>query len=75
MPSITIENGSYRTSLSNGGGQLLGFYNLVVVMFAEGLAGCYAKATDALFKVNTKGEPILADLVGDNLNRLQCKKR
>ena len=44
-------------------------------MFAEGLAGCYAKATDALFKVNTKGEPILADLVGDNLNRLQCKKR
>ena len=73
--SATIDNGSYRISLSNRGGQLLVVCNLVVVMFAEGLAECYAKATYALFKVNTKGEPILADLVGDNLNSLQCEKR
>lgn len=43
-------------------------------MFAEGLADCYSKATYALFKVNSQGAPILADLVGDDLKHLDCEK-
>ena len=42
-------------------------------MFAEGLADCYQRARYALFKVNAKGQPMLADLVDENLRDLQCE--
>ncbi len=42
-------------------------------MFAEGLADCYQRARYALFKVNAKGQPMLADLVDANLRDLQCE--
>ncbi|WP_336169299.1 GDYXXLXY domain-containing protein [Acinetobacter sp. 161(2023)] len=44
-------------------------------LFAEGLAQCYEKAKYAEFKVNTKGEAILFDLLGDELQPLNCKQQ
>lgn len=44
-------------------------------LFAEGLAHCYEKAKYAEFKVNTKGEAILFDLRGEELQPLNCKQQ
>ncbi|WP_440206807.1 GDYXXLXY domain-containing protein [Acinetobacter oleivorans] len=44
-------------------------------LFAEGLAQCYQKAKYAEFKVNTKGEAILFDLRGEELQPLNCKQQ
>ncbi|MCE7533540.1 GDYXXLXY domain-containing protein [Acinetobacter nosocomialis] len=44
-------------------------------LFAEGLAQCYGKAKYAEFKVNTKGEAILFDLRGEELQPLNCKQQ
>jgi len=44
-------------------------------LFAEGLAQCYGKAKYAEFKVNTKGEAILFDLRGEELQSLNCKQQ
>ncbi|WP_151821723.1 GDYXXLXY domain-containing protein [Acinetobacter oleivorans] len=43
-------------------------------LFAESLAQCYQKAKYAEFKVNTKGEAILFDLRGEELQALNCKQ-
>ncbi|OCY48587.1 GDYXXLXY domain-containing protein [Acinetobacter pittii] len=44
-------------------------------LFAEGLAHCYEKAKYAEFKVNIKGEAILFDLRGEELQSLNCKQQ
>ncbi|WP_336039366.1 GDYXXLXY domain-containing protein [Acinetobacter calcoaceticus] len=44
-------------------------------LFAEGLAQCYEKAKYAEFKVNPKGEAILFDLRGEQLQPLNCKQQ
>ncbi|MGB8810532.1 MAG: GDYXXLXY domain-containing protein [Acinetobacter calcoaceticus] len=44
-------------------------------LFAEGQAQCYQKAKYAEFKVNTKGEAILFDLRGEELQPLNCEKQ
>lgn len=44
-------------------------------LFAEGLAQCYEKAKYAEFKVNPKGEAILFDLRGKELQPLNCKQQ
>ena len=44
-------------------------------LFAEGLAQCYEKAKYAEFKVNQKGEAILFDLRGEELQSLNCKQQ
>ena len=40
--------------------------------FAEGLASCYEQARFALFKVSAQGKPMLADLVDEQLQTLNC---
>jgi uncharacterized membrane-anchored protein len=44
-------------------------------LFAEGLAQCYQKAKYAEFKINPKGEAILFDLRGEQLQPLNCKQQ
>lgn len=44
-------------------------------MFAEGLGDCYQNARYAQFNVDSKGNPLLVDLVGDNLQSLNCEKK
>lgn len=42
-------------------------------LFAEGLGNCYEKATFAHQKTDDKGNPILVDLVDDELESLGCE--
>ncbi|MDV2470078.1 GDYXXLXY domain-containing protein [Acinetobacter chinensis] len=44
-------------------------------LFAEGLAECYQAAQYAEFKVDEKGNAILASLRGEGLKDLACEKR
>lgn len=44
-------------------------------MFAEGLGDCYQKATYAEFKVDNQGKLLLANLVGDDLQSLNCENQ
>lgn len=43
-------------------------------LFAEGLAQCYEQAQYAEFKVDAKGNAILASLRGENLKLLACEQ-
>lgn len=43
-------------------------------LFAEGLAECYQAAQYAEFKVDEKGNAILASLRGEDLQSLECEK-
>ena len=44
-------------------------------LFAEGLAECYQAAQYAEFKVDEKGNPLLASLRGEDLKDLACEDR
>lgn len=62
--------------LTNPNNQLAQLYPAAnSFLFAEGLAHCYADAQYAELKVNQRGEVMLFDLRGENLQPLNCKQQ
>lgn len=62
----------YPLQLKMGSGELP-FPASDSYFFAEGLASCYEQARFALFKVSAQGKPVLADLVDEQLQSLNCE--
>lgn len=67
---------SHRLVLKNPSNRLNALYPASnSFLFAEGLAECYQAAQYAEFKVDEKGNPLLASLRGEDLKDLACEDR
>ncbi|RZG86179.1 GDYXXLXY protein [Acinetobacter sp. WCHAc060033] len=67
---------SHRIVLKNPDNRLNALYPASnSFLFAEGLAECYQAAQYAEFKVDEKGNPLLASLRGEDLKDLACEDR